>query len=113
MDLLSNVRTNSICLNSGTRTWGSRRRGQVIADELAVRIQVLQVFDLEFSGNRHCVLHLRQLQIVADRHVKERVRNSLPAPQHGNALFLPCRRVGANNNNVFSRCCKASEYASG
>ncbi|KAG0921737.1 hypothetical protein G6F31_020204 [Rhizopus arrhizus] len=38
----------------------AQRRGQVIADELAVRVQVLQVFDLEFSGNRHCVLHLRQ-----------------------------------------------------
>jgi len=34
--------------------------GQVVTDELAVRVQVLQVFDLELSGNRHCVLHLRQ-----------------------------------------------------
>ena len=38
----------------------AQRRGQVIADEFAVRIQVRQVFDLEVSGNRHCVLHLRQ-----------------------------------------------------
>jgi len=27
--------------------------------------------------------------------------------------FTPAGGWGANNNNVFSRCCKASEYASG
>ncbi|MNI32537.1 hypothetical protein D3C73_864530 [compost metagenome] len=42
------------------RAWVAQGFGQVIADERAVRVQILQVFDLELSGNRHCVLHLRQ-----------------------------------------------------
>ncbi|MCY1453668.1 hypothetical protein D9M71_706780 [compost metagenome] len=65
------------------RTGIAQRLGEVIAYQFAVGIQVLQIFNLELGGNRHCINTLnRWFQMIGVAHGKDSVRKSRPAPQH-------------------------------